>query len=118
MALFNRMLYPLDEQLSKKAAERGLRYTRWVDDLTIGSQEKRGLEDFLGAVELVAEYFPVSEEKMFFQQREPIYLLGHRISNNMVEKNSKEDKEQNKVAPLNFHEYFGKDRQRNYASWI
>jgi len=115
MALFNRVLYSLDEKLSKKSIERNLRYSRWVDDITISSQDKKGIEYFLGAIELAAGYFSISKEKIFFQDGNEIYLLGHEIKNNIITKNTKEEKLRNKVSPLNFDEFFkGKSF---YDSW-
>ena len=70
----------------------------------------------LGAVELTIEYFPVSDRKVFFQDKYPMYLLGYKIHERQILKNSKEDRLVNKVAPLDFAELFIEGR--NYESWI
>jgi len=115
LALFNRILFPLDYKLKQKADERGFRYSRWVDDLTITSSESRTLEHFLGALELTERNFPISKEKVFFQNNEKIYLLGHKIQNNQVLKNSKEDRLREKCKPLDYEKVFVVGKK--YESW-
>jgi hypothetical protein len=115
--LFNRIAYPLDEKLSQKAEERRFRYSRWIDDFTISSPDKRGVEYFLGAVELIGGHLPVSREKIFFQDTQTIYLLGHKITESSILKNSKEEKLRNKSQPLNFEEWFGENKIRSYCPW-
>lgn len=102
IALFNRMLFPLDLELSEKANKRELRYSRWVDDITISSYDDKPSEQLLGAVALTNDSFKVAENKIYFQNRFPIYLLGHKILEGGIIKNSKEDRLANKVAPLDF----------------
>jgi hypothetical protein len=117
MPLFNRALYVLDDELSGKAEERGLRYTRWVDDVTISSPESRDIKAFLGAVEVTEEHLPVSRTKTYFQRGERIYLLGHKIlGRSGLQKNSREDRLNNKVAPLDYNMWFGRPSRR-YTSW-
>lgn len=113
--LFNRILFPLDQELNLKAEERGFEYSRWVDDMTLTSSDPESPESFLGALELVARNFPISREKTFFQDSEKIYLLGHKIQNNKVLKNTKEERLKEKCMPLNYEEWFmGK---RKYELW-
>jgi hypothetical protein len=114
IALFNRILYELDERLDCGARQRELRYSRWVDDMTISSPQPQQIENLLGAVELTSLYFPVSKEKIFFQNGDRIYLLGHRIERDRVTKNSKEEKNAYKAPPLNFDEFFS----GHYKSWL
>jgi hypothetical protein len=111
LPLFNRMLYPYDESLAKRAAERGMTYSRWNDDFTISSKEKKPVEEFLGAIDLISEDFPISENKTFFQQApDDIYLLGHIIKGNEIIKNTREKVKQNKGNPINILDY-------EYARW-
>ena len=99
-ALFNRLFHPIDVALCQRAHVRGFRYSRWVDDITISSEYEEKQERFLGAVGLTMRYFPISDKKVYFQDRDPIYLLGHKVYGRGLAKNSKEDRLKNKVAPL------------------
>lgn len=116
MVLFNRILYFLDQSLSKKASERELKYSRWVDDVTISSQNKQEIGYFFGAVELTAEQFPVAKHKVFFQEGES-YLLGHILNKNNIMKNTKEQKLRNKVPSLDFNKFLGENKIMSYDSW-
>ncbi|MBI2106641.1 hypothetical protein HYT57_01540 [Candidatus Woesearchaeota archaeon] len=107
MSLFNRVLYPLDVVLSERAEFRDMTYSRWVDDFTISFPEQLPVEEFLGALALVRNTFPIAQHKVFFQEREPIYLLGNRIENGAVIKNSREERETKKVKPLDLSPWFG-----------
>ncbi len=119
MALFNRILVPLDEVLYQKSKERGFRYIRWVDDISITSPNKVGIENFLGAVELTEKYSSIAKEKTFFQEGDKIYLLGYKICDTKIlEKNTKEEKLRNKSPSINFHEWFGENKIKNYKPWI
>ncbi len=118
MAIFNRTLYDLDCLLDEKAGERGLRYSRWVDDITMSSPRTRGIGYFLGAVELTEHQFPVSREKIFFQDRKEVYLLGHKINEGKITKNTKEERLQNKSHPLIYGEWFDNNKERMYEPWI
>ena len=115
--LFNRVLFSLDEKLAHGAEKRGMRYSRWVDDMTINSQEQRDIREFLGAIEVTDQKYIVSPKKVFFQTNDyDIYLLGHRISpNGKIFKNSPEEREKNKVKPIDFE---NARIQRNYEPWI
>jgi len=117
--LFNRLLKPLDYVLSKKSKERGFAYSRWVDDLTISSQNQEGIGKFLGAVGITMTHFPVSDKKVFFQQQaedKPIYLLGYKIYERKILKNSKEDREANKTPAIDFYDWFASTKN-SYESW-
>ena len=116
MKIFNRELYFLDENLSKKAEEKNFNYSRWVDDITITSNQNNKIESFLGSVDLTAKYFPVAEEKIFFQENSIIYLLGHKIINNKILKNSKKERDENKINSLDYN-YFFKNNLKNYEIW-
>jgi len=113
--MFNRCLYNLDKELTQKSNERYLRYSRWVDDFTISSKSNKGIEYFLGVIELTNRYFEVCNEKIYFQNGDNIYLLGHKINDNLISKNTKEDKLKNKNPPINFNDYFGENKK--YESW-
>lgn len=52
---------------------------------------------------------------IYFQNHFPIYLLGHKIFEGGISKNSKEDRLANKTAPLSFSEWF--ERSKNYDAW-
>ncbi len=117
MPLFNRILYPLDCVLSDRADEKGMVYSRWVDDITISSSDEKNVRKFFGAVDLVMNEFPIVEHKIFFQNEEPVYLLGHKIVDNKVLKNSAEERLKCKVGPLNLNEVYTPDNYRNYAPW-
>ncbi len=117
MAIFNRVLHPLDIVLSEKTYERRFVYSRWVDDLIISSQKKQGLEDFLGAIKLTAEDFLVSKNKIFFQDNEPMYLLGHKFVGGQILKNTKEEREKYKPSPVCFDEWFSDDSTKEYPLW-
>lgn len=117
MALFNRILFPADKILNEKARDRGLTYTRWVDDMVISAEDIRGVEYFLGAVELVGEELPIAKHKVYFQRiPSDIYLLGYILRDGILIKNSKEEALRNKDEPLVFSDYFD-DGKRNYESW-
>jgi len=117
MALFNRALSSLDVTLEHGAKERGLTYTRWVDDITLSSPEDRDPRDLLGAVALTAQETPVAQHKIFLQQADdgPVYLLGHRIERGTIYKNSPKDREANKAKPLDYGKWF--DNERRYNEW-
>ncbi len=114
MALFNRILFSLDNKLNQKSKERGFKYSRWVDDITITSSKYEGIESFLGALELTERYFPIAKEKVFFQDTDKIYLLGHKIQDNKVLKNSSEERLKEKCSPLDYEKFF---RNKDYGLW-
>ncbi|MBI5871963.1 hypothetical protein HZB88_02660, partial [archaeon] len=110
MAMFNRILYPLDKILFSKSNEKGFSYSRWVDDITISSPLDIGIEYFLGSLDLVD--LPIARDKVFFQGSCNIYLLGHKIvSGKFIYKNTKEEKLKNKSPPVNLDEF------KNYEAW-
>lgn len=93
VSLFNRLLFPVDKLMDDKAKEKGLRYTRWVDDFTISAKEdNRKLGKMAGAIRIVREDFPIAVDKVFWQQGVPeFYLLGHKIIGNLIVPVSKEE---------------------------
>ena len=115
MPLFNRIMDPLDAELTEATSRRGMAFSRWVDDFTVTSGNERQVEDFLGAVDLVMEKFPVAQKKVFFQNDGPIYLLGHKIVRGRILKNSREEREMNKCPPLNFEYWFNGNKK--YEQW-
>ncbi|MGV8142409.1 MAG: hypothetical protein ACP5NS_02120 [Candidatus Pacearchaeota archaeon] len=108
LALYNRVLFPLDHAIAQHARERGMHVTRWVDDITITSPDCVDPTPFLGAVPLVGSYFQVHPRKTFFQVKpenpghdyEGVYLLGHVIAGKNVRKNSDEKRAVYKEQPL------------------
>ena len=114
MALFNRALNPLDQGLSRTAEQRGFRYSRWVDDITLSSPYETGAESFFGAVDLTERFHPVSQDKIFFQGEDEIFLLGSKItSGRRILKNTKEERLERKSPPLDYGILLG----RKYDSW-
>ena len=109
--LFNRILYPIDSLFHQISAKRGMRYSRWVDDLIISSRERSiDRKKILGALRIIREDFPIALNKVFLQQDAPeVYLLGHKILGNLIIK-IEEDEAKNRGEPLepeifnNFHE--------------
>lgn len=114
-AVFNRVMHDVDEDMFEAASERGMRYSRWVDDFTISSPERADVREFLGAVDLLGRRSPVARDKVYFQDREPIYLLGHKVVNGRVLRNSREERLKNKVPPLDYDKWF--NGKRDYKSW-
>lgn len=104
MGLFNRSVRMLDERLNTSSLNKGFRYSRWVDDITISSPREREIESFLGALELTDQQYPISHDKIFFQNiQEGIYLLGHVLSpDGRIRKNTMEERIENKVLPLSY----------------
>lgn len=118
MPLFNRILRNLDVRLGESASAKEFNYTRWVDDITISSPQCTKVEEFLGAVDLTAQRFPVARHKIFFQEATvPVYLLGHVIEKGRVYKNSPSEREANKVQPLDYDQWFGDNSKKNYRAW-
>lgn len=113
--IFDRIMREVDEDMFREASKRGMTYSRWVDDFTVSSPERRDVREFLGAVDLLAERYPVAGDKIFFQDKEPMYLLGHRIVNDRVLRNSREERLRNKVPPLDYQEWF--NGERKYEKW-
>jgi len=115
MALFNRTLTPLDIGLAQRATERNLTYTRWVDDITLSSPETLDPRELLGAVFFVDGQIPVSRTKTFIQRQEDgtIYLLGQKITPQGISKNSKKDREENKMSAINLEGCLAED----YDPW-
>jgi len=93
MSLFNRLFYPIDELFDEKSKKRNLRYTRWVDDMIISASEgNRNFNKFGGALRIVREDFPISLNKVFWQENVPeYYLLGHKILGKRIIKINKEE---------------------------
>lgn len=119
MSIFNRMMFRMDNHLSTCASEKSMRYTRWVDDITISSYDPKGIEKFLGAVGITENYAPVAVDKTFFQDSQTtIYLLGHKIIGGRdIKKNSKEERILYKAMPLDFKEWFGENKTKDYEEW-
>jgi hypothetical protein len=104
MPLFNRVFYPIDAFLHTHSRERGMQYSRWVDDITLSSDSKKGLDDFAGALLFVGDQFPVSKTKTYLQTSKPIYFLGHVIDSHGLRKNSRDERESNKSGLLSYED--------------
>jgi|SRR3989344_1845933 len=115
IALINRTLFNLDTQLDENAEEKGFRYSRWIDDITISSPSRSGIENFLGAVDLTNARYPVSPIKIFFQNSsQDIYLLGHKITpEGRVLKNTREERTLRKPPALNYELI----KRMDYETW-
>ena len=117
MALFNRIFYKLDTILFEKSKQKNLDYIRWVDDITFGSQGETDLKQFLGVIPLVEGHVPVAQNKIFFQKNpKPIYLLGQVLEKNKVFKNSKYERKENKVPPLDYNRFFN-EKSCTHSPW-
>ena len=92
--IFNRILFPLDRELTEQCNQRGFSYTRWGDDLVVGSPKPTHLRNMLGAVDLVSRRFLIAENKVYYQRAEDgnIYLLGCKIVDGKHVVKSKEKK--------------------------
>ncbi|MBI4158812.1 hypothetical protein HY500_00970 [Candidatus Woesearchaeota archaeon] len=115
-AIFNRLMLEVDETMFWAATERGMTYSRWVDDFTVSSPDRRDVREFLGAVNLLAERFPVARDKVYFQEGEPVYLLGHKLVGGRVLKNSREERLRNKTPPLDYYKWLS--NRRAFEPWI
>jgi hypothetical protein len=80
MALFNRMLYPIDENSERICQGNGMQYSRWVDDIIITSQKPHENHyRFTGVLSEIWMSNPMPIHKVFFQNKEPFYILGQEI---------------------------------------
>jgi len=115
MALFNRIMYPLDKILHNQSKKRGLTYTRWVDDFLISSKDQNCRpEKLYGALRVLRGDFPISLNKVFLQQRaDNYYLLGHRITEKGIFKADKKELEL-RGAPVN-SVCFANDRELEHG---
>ena len=114
MHLFNRILFPIDKFLDEMAKQRGMEYSRWVDDINLSSREPREVEDFLGALAFVEDSFPISSRKTYFQDSKRIYLIGHVIDSAGLRVNSRDERELNKKGLLDYKDV----KSKSYSPWI
>lgn len=116
--VFNRALRPMDDDLSAVAAEKGIKYSRWIDDIALSAPDHRTAEQLMGAIDLASRHMPVAPNKVFFQQAPgSIYLIGQIIENGRVIKNSREEVRARKVAPIKIEDWIGSEATRSYESW-
>ena len=92
IALFNRIMYPVDKLFYKLAEKQNMKYSRWGDDFILSSSEDKRIESFLKFLGIINDDFKIIPEKMFYQKN-PCYLLGHKIENKDIIKISKEEGE-------------------------
>lgn len=102
--LFNRLLYPVDEVLDKTANEKKLSYSRWVDDFIISSSMEKPPEYFGWALRLICNNFVIAPLKIFYN-RNPTYLLGHKVDDGKITKISKTELKEKKGKPLDPYFY-------------
>ncbi len=119
--LFHRVCKPMDGEIQGRCDERGLRYTRWVDDLTVSSPNTLPVESFLGVLDVVERQgFVVSPKKTHYQVPSPvgIFLLGHVISQDgKLEHNSPQLREDNKTPALDPQFIESVRNSGNYYKW-
>jgi len=85
MALFNRMLYPIDIELEKLCQKNKLQYSRWVDDIIITSpilQKDNSMMTIVLAT--LRENYAIPVHKVFFQNKAPFYILGQDIKDEVI----------------------------------
>lgn len=121
-ALFNRILYPVDKLMHEAAAKRGIRYSRWVDDVVLSAREtNRTPKSFLGALRLLRNDFPISVDKVYFQQGKPeFYLLGHKILGNLVFPVSEDESKNSgdRISPVEYFNEFELNDPTNHDDWV
>jgi len=115
--LFNRLFYPIDNLFHRNAKQKGLKYSRWIDDIIISSPKsshKMG-DKLIGALYVTRCDFPLSANKVFWQHgKEEYFLLGHKISGNEIIKVDKEDMKMGEPIP----EYCYKtEHESMFDSW-
>lgn len=86
MALFNRMMYPIDKALYRAARKKGMKYSRWVDDFTVSSTKRNRFNDFSEVLHTAQQYCSLAPEKIFFSYQGYAYALGHRVNYALIEK--------------------------------
>jgi|SRR3989344_1923568 len=114
MALFNRILSPIDDFIYENAKKRGMKFSRWVDDFNLSSKTPRAIYEFLGALKSVEEYFPISKTKIYLQNSYPIYINGQVITQEIVRRNSREERETNKCGNIQYETILKMD----YHQWL
>ncbi|OGJ18539.1 hypothetical protein A3K73_04995 [Candidatus Pacearchaeota archaeon RBG_13_36_9] len=98
-AVFNRMLLPIDEEFSRFAEKKGIKYSRWIDDFVFTSPKKRKFNHFEYVMRKAQESFTLAPRKVFFTYEGVSYLLGHKIAYNEIEKISREEFEKQRGEP-------------------
>ena len=91
-ALFNRVLYPLDEGLHAHADQKGMRYSRWIDDFILSCNEICRADRFSDILKQAELEIMIAQNKIFFQHN-ACYLLGYRIDKGVISKVTKEEGE-------------------------
>jgi len=100
MALFNRIMYPIDAELERRARKKGMRYSRWVDDFILTSPKRRHFGHFAQVMRIAQQSFSIAPEKVFFGYFCPAYLLGHEIRLNEIQKLDKEEFRKRRGNPV------------------
>lgn len=99
MAIFNRIMFPIDYQIDRFAKKKGMNYSRWVDDFVITSEKQRNFKHFEWVLRLAQRHFSLAPDKLYFKYQGPSYLLGHKINYGSIEKLSKEKFEEQRGEP-------------------
>lgn len=115
--LFNRLFYPIDNLFHKNAKQKGLKYSRWIDDILISSPKgnHKILDKLIGALYVTRCDFPIATNKVFWQQgREEFFLLGHKISGDNIIKVDKDEMKMGEPVP----EYcYQTEHESMFDSW-
>jgi hypothetical protein len=99
MAIFNRMMFPIDQELDRFSRKKGMKYSRWVDDFVVTSEKQRNFANFEWVLRLAQEHFSLAPDKLYFRHHGDSYLLGHKINYNSIEKLDKKEFESQRGEP-------------------
>jgi len=105
MVLFNRILYSVDKLFEKKCQKEGMYYSRWVDDIIITSKSPQ--KDYCRMAQILSAVrteYAMPLHKVFFQNREPFYILGQEIKGMEIKK-SENNAAKNARQPVPEHMY-------------
>ena len=86
MILFNRLMKPIDLEFESKTKKKNITYTRWVDDIILTSpvDKKTNFERMINITSSVRENYPFPAHKIFYQEKEPFYIMGYEINNKEI----------------------------------
>jgi hypothetical protein len=98
-AIFNRMLYFIDEEFSRFVGKKGMKYSRWGDDFIFTSPKKRKFNHFADVMRNAQESFTLAPKKVFFTYEGFSYILGHKIKYDRIEKLPRKEFEEQRGEP-------------------
>jgi len=120
--IFQRVFYEIDSRLDEVAEEKGMKYSRWGDDMKITSHHSVGLKDFAGAIDIVEKNgLKVSPGKIFLQQLSDrgVFMLGHVVyPDGSVYHNDVQLKNEMKAPSVNYEIVELIRKNENYEKWI